>query len=164
MTRILLLQEGIQHDYQTLLNLRTVPTIVTAHTFCASRDTRVSYGWCLLIREYFCAAENYTEKAELSKCFWYLIRKLGVTMHFSEIIKLQFRKKSQTLLYILAVFRDIIAYLSLKNAWLPPSFFLDFNSPCQDLLFLHSHKPDKNTSVLVGTVLKSNRRSLLEHN
>ena len=35
--------------------LRTVPTIVTAHTFCASRDTRVSYGWWLLIQEYFCA-------------------------------------------------------------------------------------------------------------
>ena len=35
--------------------LRTVPTIVTAHTFCASRDTRVSYGWCRLIQEYFCA-------------------------------------------------------------------------------------------------------------
>ena len=33
----------------------TVPTFVTAHTFCASRDTRVSYGWCLLIQEYFCA-------------------------------------------------------------------------------------------------------------
>ena len=31
--------------------LRTVPTIVTAHTFGASRDTRVSYGWCLLIEE-----------------------------------------------------------------------------------------------------------------
>ena len=27
---------------------RTVPTIVTAHTFCASRDIRVSYGWCLV--------------------------------------------------------------------------------------------------------------------
>ena len=27
-----------------LLKLRTVPTIVTVHTFCASRDTRVSYG------------------------------------------------------------------------------------------------------------------------
>ena len=27
------------------VDLRTVPTIVTAHTFCASRDTRVSYGW-----------------------------------------------------------------------------------------------------------------------
>ena len=24
-------------------DLRTVPTIVIAHTFCASRDTRVSY-------------------------------------------------------------------------------------------------------------------------
>ena len=38
-----------------ILYLRTVPTIVTAHTFCASRDTRVSYGWCLLIQGYFCA-------------------------------------------------------------------------------------------------------------
>ena len=35
--------------------LRTVPTIVIAHTFCASRDTRVSYRWCLLIQGYFCA-------------------------------------------------------------------------------------------------------------
>ena len=25
------------------MKLRTVPTIVTAHTFCASRDTRISY-------------------------------------------------------------------------------------------------------------------------
>ena len=52
-------------------------------------------------------------------------------MHFSEIInKLQFTKKSHTLLYILAYFRDIIALLSLKNAWLPPIFFVDSNSPC----------------------------------
>ena len=36
-------------------NLRTVPTIVTAHAFCASQDTRVSYGLCLLIQGYFCA-------------------------------------------------------------------------------------------------------------
>ena len=34
----------------TRSDLRTVPTIVTAHTFCASRDTQVSYGWCLLIQ------------------------------------------------------------------------------------------------------------------
>ena len=40
---------------ETDVELRTVPTIVTAHTFCASRDTRVSYGSCLLIQEYFCA-------------------------------------------------------------------------------------------------------------
>ena len=28
------------------------------------------------------------------------------------------------------VFRMIVAKLSLQNAWLPPIFFLDFNSPC----------------------------------
>ena len=44
--------------------LRTVPTIVIAHTFCASRDTRISYGWCLLIQGYFCAIQNYAEKSE----------------------------------------------------------------------------------------------------
>ena len=37
--------------------------------------------------------KNYAEKAELSKCSWYPNRKLGVTMHFSEIIKLQFGEK-----------------------------------------------------------------------
>ena len=47
--------------------LRTVPTVVIAHTFCASRDTRISYCWCLLIQGYFCAVQNYAEKAELSK-------------------------------------------------------------------------------------------------
>ena len=31
------------------------PTFVTVHTFCASQDTWVSYGWCLLIQGYFCA-------------------------------------------------------------------------------------------------------------
>ena len=34
-------------------NLRTVPTIVVAHTFCASPDTRISYRRCLLIQGYF---------------------------------------------------------------------------------------------------------------
>ena len=67
--------------------LRTVPTIVIAHTVSASRDTRISYGWCLLIQGYFWAVQSYAEKAELSKCSWYPKRKLGVTTHFSEIIK-----------------------------------------------------------------------------
>ena len=77
-------------------------------------------------------------------------------MHFSEIIKLQFGKKRHTLLCILLLFRISVAYLSLKNAWLPPIFFLDFNSRYQDLLFPHSDKPGENTSFLVGTVLNSN--------
>ena len=70
--------------------LSTVPTSVTAHMICASRDTRVFYGWCLLIQGYSCAVYNHAEKAELSKCSWYLKRKLGVTMNFSEIIKQSF--------------------------------------------------------------------------
>ena len=64
--------------------LRTVLTIVIAHTFCASPDTRISYGWCLLIQGHFCAVQNYAEKEERSKCSWYPKRKLGVTTHFSE--------------------------------------------------------------------------------
>ena len=63
-------------------------------------------------------------------------------------------KKRHTLLCILLLFRIIVAYQFLKNVWLPPIFFLDSNSRCQDLLFSRSHKPRKNTSVLVGTVLK----------
>ena len=76
--------------YLVFWPLRTVPTIVIAHTFCASRDTRISYRWCLLIQGYFCAVQNYAEKAELSKCSWHPKRKFGVNTHFSEIIKLQF--------------------------------------------------------------------------
>ena len=71
-----------------VLELRTVPTFVTAHIFCASRDTRVSYGRWLLTQRYFCALLIYAEKAELSKCSWYPKRKLGVTKYFSEVIKL----------------------------------------------------------------------------
>ena len=37
------------------LILRTVPTIVIAHTFCASPNTRISYRQCLPIQVYFCA-------------------------------------------------------------------------------------------------------------
>ena len=46
------------------------------------------------------------EKAELSKCSLYLNnilkRKLGVTMHFSEIIKLQFGKNPYVALHFTA--------------------------------------------------------------
>ena len=45
--------------------LRTVPTIVTAHTFCASRNTRVSYGWCLLIQGYFARFKSMGRKQNL---------------------------------------------------------------------------------------------------
>ena len=112
------------------MRLRTVPTIVIAHTFCASPDTRISYRQCLLIKVFFCPVWNYPAKVDLSKYSWYPNRKLGVTMHFQEIIKLQFEKERHTLLCILKLFTGIILELSLKNALLPPSFFLDFNRTC----------------------------------
>ena len=51
-------------------------------------------------------------------------------MHFSEIIQFQFEKERHTLLCILKLSTNIIHELSLKNAWLPPIFFLDFNNTC----------------------------------
>ena len=61
-------------------------------------------------------------------------------MHFLEIIELQFEKECHTLLCILELYTNIVHELSLKNAWLPSSFFLDFNNSWEDLLFLHNHK------------------------
>ena len=86
-----------------------MPTIVTAHTFCASRDTRVS-RWVvpantgIFLRGLKLGGESRTYQTLLVSR-----KKIGGTIHFSQIIKLQFRKKSHTLLYILALFRDIIA-------------------------------------------------------
>ena len=85
-----------------------MPTIVVAHTFCVSRDTRISYRPCLLIQGYFGAVQNYAEKSELSKFSWYPKRKLGVTMHFSEIIKVQFGKDIHTMFCILKLFSNIV--------------------------------------------------------
>ena len=112
------------------ITLRTVPTIVIAYMFCSSRDTRISYRRCLLIQGCFCAVQNYAEKAELTKCSWCPKRKLGVTTHFSEIIKLQFSKERRTLPRILKIFTNMVHKLSLKNAWLPPIFVSDFKNTC----------------------------------
>ena len=56
---------------------------------------------------------------------------------------------------IFSDFLHIEAQLSLKNAWLPPVFFLNFNSPWYDLLVSHSHSLRKKNFPSVGTVLKS---------
>ena len=63
----------------------------------------------ITLQGYFCAAQSYGEKAELSKCSLYPKRKLGVTTHFSEIIKLQFGKERHTLLCILKLFTNIVS-------------------------------------------------------
>ena len=57
-----------------------------------------------LDRDIFARFKIIREKSELSKCFWYPKRKLGVTMQFLEIIKLQFGKKTHTFLCYLLFF------------------------------------------------------------
>ena len=74
-------------------------------------------------------------------------------MPFLEIITLQFEKKRHILLCILKLFTNIIHQLSLKNAWLPPIFFLDVNSVVKIYFSCITRKRVKNTFELVGTVL-----------
>ena len=63
----------------------------------------------------------------------------------SEILeKITFYHFSKKRLF--SVFLHIEAQLSLKNEWLPPVFFMDFNSPWYDLPVSHSHYLGKNTS------------------
>ena len=64
-------------------------------------------------------------------------------MHFSEIIKLKFEKERHAWLCILKLFTNIVHELSLKNAWLPPIFFFDFNNTFEDQPFQHNHKPEQ---------------------
>ena len=49
---------------------------------------------------------------------------------FRDNLSFNLGKKSHTLLYILAFYIDITAKISLKNAWLPPIFFLNSNRRC----------------------------------
>ena len=72
-----------------------------------------------------------------------LTEKLLQPCIFSEIINLQFGKEGHTLRCILKLFANIVDYLSLKNARLPPIFHLDFSNTCEDLLFPHIHNPGK---------------------
>ena len=51
-----------------------------------------SQGHGLLIQRYFCALYDYAGKADLIEGSWNPKRKLGVTVHCSEIIELRFGK------------------------------------------------------------------------
>ena len=83
--------------------------LVTAHTFCASRDIRVSKGICPLVQHFLWAVYDYLEKEDLSQCYQNPKKKLGVTTHFSEIIELKFGKKLPYILCILPFFRIMVA-------------------------------------------------------
>ena len=54
-------------------------------------DTQVSLGICPLTERYFCTVYDDVEKVGFSKGYQNPKRKLGVIMHFSEIIELKLR-------------------------------------------------------------------------
>ena len=61
-------------------------------------------------------------------CYQNPKRKLGITTHFSKIINPQYEQKAFKYKAMYGVPFQIKASLSLKNAWLPPIFFLDTKS------------------------------------
>ena len=69
----------------SLCNVRRVNGMLDISLKIVPKKTH--QGRCLLIPKYFCAVYDYARKADLSKAYWNPKRKLGVTMHFSEIIK-----------------------------------------------------------------------------
>ena len=60
-------------------------------------------------KSYFLSVYKYAATADRGKGYWDIKRKFGATTHFSEISKLQFRKKWYTSLCILAPFRIFVA-------------------------------------------------------
>ena len=86
-------------------------------------------GGAYLYRDIFARFKTMQRKlAELSKCSWCSKRKLGITVHSSEIIQLQFGENA---IHCFALSHFLkIACLSLKDAWLPPIFFSDSTIPC----------------------------------
>ena len=122
------LKFGKSSECKAVVQLRTVPTIVIEHTFCAS--LRYSDFLSPMLTNTAIFLRGLKLSGESRSYSWYPKGKLGVTMHLWEIIKLQFEKERHTLLCILKLFTNIILELSLKNAWLPPIFFLDLNNTC----------------------------------
>jgi len=64
-----------------------MPPFVTAHTFCASPVWSKIFKFLKKFAYY--TVYDYEENADVSKGYQNPKRKLGVTMHFSEIIELK---------------------------------------------------------------------------
>ena len=102
---------------------------------------------------YFFHFQNYVEKSGLFRCSCYPKRNMGVTVHLSEIIKLQFGKVCHTLPCILKRFTILlINYLQKMRGYPQFSFWISITivKICFSCIF---SKPHKNTFELVGTVL-----------
>ena len=121
----------------------------------------------LLIQGYFCAVQTYAEIAELSKCSCYPKRKLGVTMNFSEIIKLEFGKDCHTLLCILKLFYKYCWLFIFEKRGYPRFSFWISVTLVKIWFSSILSKLRKNIFELVGTVLNreptQGRRRLLQY-
>ena len=65
-------------------------------------------------------------KADLGKGYWIVKRKLGVTMHFSEIIKLQFGKKIAIHCFVFCCFFELSLLIFKKIYMVTPNFRFAF--------------------------------------
>ena len=122
-------------------------------------QVRMNYDWLLLSQWYYCYCAYILRISRCSGCLWVVPtstgiflrclkiygesrtqqlllvsqKKIGGNHAFPEIIKLQLRKKCHTLLYILALFRNIVAYL--RKCVVTPNFLSGFQQPLLRFVF-----------------------------
>ena len=84
---------------------------------------------CPLIPQQFCVVYDYVDKADLSKGYQNLKRKLEVITHFSEIIELKFGKKFPYILCILALFWNYGCLIISEKCVVTHIFLFGFQSP-----------------------------------
>ena len=94
---------------------------VTEHTFCASRDTPVSYGWCLLIQGYFCAVLNYAEKAGTQQ--------IGGNHAFFRDNKALIWKKTPYIALYFTAFLNYCCLIISEKCMVTPNFLSGFQYP-----------------------------------
>ena len=115
-------------DSINIFALRTVPTFVTAHTFCASWDTRISYGWCLLIQNIFLRGLKLCRESRTQQVLLVSKKKIVGNHAFFRDNKVSnyMGKKCHTLLCILWLFRITFCLIISKKCLVIPNFLFGF--------------------------------------
>ena len=70
-------------------------------------------------------------------------------MRFSQIIKLQYGRKTPNIALYFTASWIIIAELSLKNGWLPPNFLFRFQQPLLNAKICFSHIVINRAKILL---------------
>ena len=116
--------------YQLWVVLRMVPNFVTVHTFWTSRDTKVSYVWCLLNTgwDIFMWFKTKQRKKNSASVLGIQNENLGQPCIFhSEIIKLQFGKRlTQNIALYFTAFENNCDLIISKKCVVTPKFLFGF--------------------------------------